>query len=317
MTQEETIKKRKELIKKIKKIEIFTSHLVNEQLAGQYQSVFKGRGMAFEEVREYIPGDDIRLIDWNVSARMNDIYVKLFVEERELTVMLLVDMSKSLEFGTQGEFKKEVVAEIAAILAFSAIKNNDRVGLIIFTDKIELFVPPKKGKKHVLRVIMEILNFNPKNKNTNIKIGIEYLSKVMKRKSVSFLISDFILGEDKNKWLEYEHALKVAKNKHDIIPVCVVDVLEDLSLKDKFPYIGNINFYDPESGEIVEVDTGNKEIMNNYKQLLIDQKVRREQLFRKMKVDFINIRTDIYQDHYEQPIIDFFRLREKRAARVR
>ena len=182
----------RELLKKIRKIEIYTSRLVNNQLAGQYHSVFKGRGMAFSEVRQYMPGDDVRTIDWNVSARMNVPYVKLFTEERDRTVKLLVDMSASGLFGSHIQAKREVAAEIAALVAFSAIKNNDRVGLIIFTDEVELYVPPKKGKKHVLRVVREILTFQPRSPRTNLAAGLEYLGKVARRKSVSFLVSDFL-----------------------------------------------------------------------------------------------------------------------------
>lgn len=310
------LEKRRELIKKIKKIEIYTTHLVNEKLAGQYLSVFKGHGIAFQEVREYIPGDDIRLIDWNVSARMNNLYVKLFVEERELTILLIVDMSGSLEFGTKYEIKKEVVAQIGAMLSFSAIKNNDRIGLIIFTDRVELFVPPKKGKKHVLRVIKEILDFKPKFRGTDIGSGLRYLSKVTKRRSVAFLISDFIIGEDEKKWQEYEHSLKVAKNRHDIIPIVVMDPMESFSLKDSFPYMGIVTFEDPETGDIIEVDTSNSSIIDSFKEWIVNERTRRENLFRKLKIDFINIKTDIYHGHFEQPLINFFKLRAKRIKRV-
>src|SRR5688572_18434041 len=180
----------RELLKKIRKIEIYTSKLVNDRLAGQYQSVFKGRGMAFSEVRQYLPGDDVRLIDWNVSARMNEPYVKLFVEEREMTVILLVDMSASGRFGSITQSKREVAAEVAAMVAFSAIKNNDRVGLIIFTDQVERFVPAKKGKKHVLRVISEILTYQPNSPRTDLRVGLDYLGKIARRRSVAFLVSD-------------------------------------------------------------------------------------------------------------------------------
>ena len=193
----------RELIKKVRRIEIRTNRLVNEMLAGQYQSVFKGRGMAFDEVRQYNPGDDIRLIDWNVSARMNDAYIKLFVEEREMTVMLLTDMSGSGSFGSREQIKRELAAEMAALLAFSAIKNNDRVGLIIFTDRIEKFVPPKKCTKHVLRVITEILNFTPGRTGTDLNVALDFLGHVSRRRSVAFLFSDFLADD-------YEHSLKVA-----------------------------------------------------------------------------------------------------------
>src|SRR5688572_5149531 len=198
----------RELLKKIRKIEIYTSKLVNDQLAGQYQSVFKGRGMAFSEVRQYLPGDDVRLIDWNVSARMNEPFVKLFVEEREMTVMLMVDMSASGVFGTVEQSKREIAAEVSALVAFSAIKNNDRVGLIIFTDEVELFVPPKKGKKHVLRVISEILTFQPKSPRTDLRVGLDFFGKVARRRAVGFLVSDFLA----DGWY---HPLRISAQRHD------------------------------------------------------------------------------------------------------
>src|SRR5262245_61357316 len=210
----------RELFKKIRKIEIYTSKLVNQQLAGQYQSVFKGRGIAFSEVRQYQVGDDVRLIDWNVSARMNEPYVKLFVEEREMTVMLLVDMSASGRFGSLAQTKRDVAAEVAALVAFSAIKNNDRVGLIIFTDQVERFVPPKKGKKHVLRVISEILTFRPASRRTDLRVGLEVLGKVARRRSVAFLVSDFLADG-------YAHVLSVASRRHDVIPVVIEDPMEE------------------------------------------------------------------------------------------
>ena len=195
----------RELLKKIRKIEIVTERLVRDRMAGQYHSVFKGAGIAFSEVRQYIPGDDIRLIDWNVSARMNDAYVKLFVEEREMTVLLLVDMSGSGRFGSANQEKRELAAEIAAVLAFSAINNNDRVGLIIFTDEVEHFVPPKKGKKHVLRVISEILSFSPKSASTDLSVGLDFMGHVAHHRSVAFLVSDFLSPQR-----GYERALRIA-----------------------------------------------------------------------------------------------------------
>ena len=197
----------RELLKKIRKIEIYTNRLVNNQLAGQYQSVFKGRGMAFSEVRQYVPGDDVRAIDWNVSARMNDPHVKLFTEERDRTVNLIIDMSASGLFGSRTQAKREVAAEIAALVAFSAIKNDDRVGLIVFTDKVELYVPPKKGKKHVLRVVREILTFKPQSPRTNLGVALDYLGKVGRRKSVAFLVSDFVA-------YGWERQLQIANKRH-------------------------------------------------------------------------------------------------------
>src|SRR5512138_1591814 len=231
----------RELLRKIRKIEIVTQRLVRDRMAGQYHSVFKGAGIAFSEVRQYMPGDDIRLIDWNVSARMNDTYVKLFVEEREMTVMLLVDMSASGRFGSANEEKRELAAELAAVLAFSAIKNNDRVGLIIFTDQIERFVPAKKGKKHVLRVISEILSFSPQSPRTDLGKGLDFMGHVARRRAVTFLVSDFLAPTER-----YERALRVASQRHDLIPVVVSDPLEEA-----LPKIGLVDLYDPETGELV------------------------------------------------------------------
>ena len=206
----------KELIKKIRKLEIATRKVVSDMLAGQYQSVFKGRGMAFSEVRQYQPGDEVRTIDWNVTARMNDAYVKVFTEERELTVMLLVDVSGSKEFGSTERSKAELAAEVAAQIAFSAIANNDRVGLILFSDRVEKVVPPRKGKKHVLRVVSDILSFKPKGKGTSLNAGLDYLSRVAKRKAVTFLISDFLATG-------YEQALRIVSRRHDLVPVVLSD----------------------------------------------------------------------------------------------
>jgi uncharacterized protein (DUF58 family) len=286
----------RELIKKIRKIEIYTSRLVNQQLGGQYHSVFKGRGMAFSEVREYQPGDDIRLIDWNVSARMNDVYVKLFVEEREMTVMLLFDMSGSLLFGTRAQAKREMAAEMAAALAFSAIKNNDRVGLIIFTDRVEKLVPPKKGKKHVLRVITEILTHRPESRGTDLRAGLDLLGKIAKRRSVAFLLSDF-LGEG------YQHALKVAHGKHDLVPVVVTDPVEE-----ELPRLGLVSFEDLETGEMLLLDTSGPGAAE-YARLRRRLREEREGLFRKLKIDFVNVST---AGDYVEALVRFFRARERR-----
>jgi len=286
----------RELIKKVRRIEIRTNRLVNEMLAGQYQSVFKGRGMAFEEVRRYHPGDDIRLIDWNVSARMNDVYIKLFAEEREMTVMLLVDMSASGLFGTQEQNKRELAAELAALIAFSAIKNNDRVGLIVFTDKVEKFVPPKKGSKHVLRVITEILNFKPQSSGTNIKAGLEFLGHITKRKSVAFLFSDFI--DD-----GYEHSIKVTHKRHDLIPVVIQDPFEEA-----VPPMGVLFLEDLETGEIFPFDTS-KRALRAFKRRVLQLKEWRQGLFRRHKIDFINVSTN---QPYIKALVQFFKMRERR-----
>jgi len=289
----------RELIRKVRHIEIRTKRLVNDMMAGQYQSVFKGRGMAFDEVRQYQPGDEIRLIDWNVSARLNETFVKVFVEERELTVMLLVDMSGSGLFGSREQVKREMAAELAALLAFSAIKNNDRVGLIIFTDRVEKFVPPKKGKKHVLRVVTEILSYQPSSRQTKVESALRFLGNVTRRKAVAFLISDFI--DD-----DYEHALKVAGKRHDLIPVSITDPLEE-----EFPKLGVILVEDPETGEIAAVHAGRR-LQRKYLRTVLKERELRESLFRRLKLDFINVRTD---QAYLTPLMQFFEARGKRARR--
>lgn len=290
----------RELLEKIRKIEISTSRLVASQLAGHYQSVFKGRGMAFSEVREYLPGDDVRSIDWNVSARMSKTHVKLFVEERDRTVMLLVDMSASGLFGTQTQSKREVAAEIAAMVAFSAIVNDDRVGLIVFTDQVELYLPPKKGKKHVLRVIREILSYRPSSRKTDLGVGLEYLSKVTHRRTVSFLVSDFLA----NKW---QAPVRMASRRHDLVPVVIADPLEQ-----KLPKVGLVVFQDIESGELVEFDTSGPEA-EEYRENVAARKLEREQCFRRLKLDSVHVQTD---KPYVDALVTFFRRRERRMQRL-
>ena len=237
-----------ELLQRIKAIQVKTNYLVNDIMAGEYVSAFKGRGMEFSEVREYQPGDDVRLIDWNVTARMNQPFIKEFKEERELTLMLLVDVSSSGEFGSAGKLKNEVSAEIASILAFAAIKNNDKIGLIVFSDKIEHTIPPKKGKAHIWNIIRTILNFKPEGKGTNLSLPLEYLLNIQKRKATAFLISDF---QDDN----YEAKLKLAKQKHDLIAISITDQREET-----LPNVGLIQLEDAESGETLLVDTSDDEM---------------------------------------------------------
>jgi uncharacterized protein (DUF58 family) len=286
----------RELIRKVRKIEIKTSRLVNDMLAGQYQSVFKGRGMAFDEVRQYLPGDDIRLIDWNVSARTNDTFVKLFVEERELTLMLLVDMSASGLFGTVDQAKRDLVAELAALLAFSAIKNNDRVGLIIFTDQVEKFVPPKKGRKHVLRVVTEILNYRPQHKRSDINPALTFLGHIAKRRAVAFCISDFLVPE-------YEHNLKVAGKRHDLIPVTVMDRREE-----ELEPVGLVELEDLETGERRVVDL-NPRTVRAFSLRARSRREVRDALFRRLKIDAITLTTG---SDYVPGLMQFFRRRERR-----
>ncbi len=287
----------RELIKKIRRIEIVTARQAQNQLAGAYHSVFKGLGMAFSEVREYQPGDDVRLIDWNVTARMQEPYVKLFIEEREMTVMLLVDASGSGAFGSREQRKREVAAEIAALLAFSAIKNNDRIGLLIFTDKVEKYVPPKKGKKHVLALITEILTFRPTSTRTDLRAGLEFLSRVQRRRSVSFLVSDFIVDDD------YEKAMLIAKRKHDLVPVTISDPMEE-----ELPDLGYVWFEDVETGEVLSFDTSGRG-RARYHARVKRARDEREALFRRHSMDFVHVRTD---RPYVAALVAFFRARERR-----
>jgi uncharacterized protein (DUF58 family) len=286
----------RELLKKIRKIEIYTARLVNSQLAGHYQSVFKGRGMAFSEVRPYVVGDDVRVIDWNVSARMNEPHVKLFVEERDRTVNLLVDMSASGLFGSRDQVKRDVAAEIAALVAFSAIKNNDRVGLIIFTDEVEQYVPPKKGKKHVLRVIREILSFEPRSRRTNIAAALDFLGKVARRRSVAFVVSDFLAPG-------WERALDLADRRHDVVPVVISDPLEEA-----LPPLGLVTLEDIETGDLLELDTSGPE-GEEYRELIETQRLEREERLLRLQLDYVNVRTDL---PYVDALVDFFRARARR-----
>ncbi|TVM00249.1 MAG: DUF58 domain-containing protein [Candidatus Brocadia sp. WS118] len=287
----------KDILKKIQQIEIHTRRLVNEAFIGEYHSVFKGRGMEFDEVREYQPGDEIRTIDWNVTARMGRPFIKRYVEERELTVMLLVDVSASGNFGSVRQLKNEVAIEVCALLAFSAIKNNDKVGMIVFTDRIEKFIPPKKGTKHVLRVIRELLCAEPAGKRTNISVALEYMDKISTRRAICFVVSDFIAND-------YAHALRIANKRHDVIAIPIVDPREQ-----ELPNVGFIELRDAESDEILLVDTANPLARKEFGALHARQKQERSRLFRSMGVDEIVIGTD---RHYVEPIVRFFRLREKR-----
>ncbi len=286
-----------ELLKKVRKIEIRTKGLVNQIFSGEYHSVFKGRGMAFSEVREYQFGDDIRMIDWNVSARFNHPYVKVFDEERELTVMLLVDASGSGEFGTVSQLKNEVAIELCAVLAFSALKNNDKVGVIIFTDIVEKVIPPKKGRTHILRIIRELLDFHPVHRGTNIADGLRYLTSAIKKRSIAFLISDFM---DTN----YEDALKIAARKHDLVAARLFDPREqELSAS------GLLRVADAETGDIHWVDSSDRGVRTAYAKWWRTKEVARQKIFRRSGVDAIDVRTD---QSYIAPLVAFFRRREKR-----
>jgi uncharacterized protein (DUF58 family) len=286
-----------EVLKQIRRIEIRTKRLVNDLFSGEYHSTFKGQGMEFEEVRQYEPGDDVRLIDWNVTARTGYPHIKKFKEERELSVVLLVDASSSGRFGTRERFKSEMAAELAALLAFSAIKNNDKVGLIIFTDSIEKFIPPKKGRSHVLRIIREILYFQPEGTGTDIGGALEYFNRVIKRKSVVFLISDF-LGED------YFKPLQIANNKHDIISIKIADPRETV-----FENVGLIELEDAETGEVFLVDTGSADFRREFSAKAAEDADLLKRGFQMINVDFISVRTD---RSYIVPLINFFKMRERR-----
>ena len=287
----------KKILKKVKRIEIKTRGLVNDLFGGEYHSAFKGRGMTFSEVREYHSGDDIRLIDWNVTARTGSPFIKIFEEERELTVFLLVDISSSGDFGSGQQLKKDFGAEIASVLGFSAIKNNDKVGLILFTDRIEKYLVPKKGKTHVLRVIRELLYTNPLGKQTSIKNAIDYLLKVAKRKSVVFLISDFL---DEN----YFSSLKILNKKHDLISIQLLDPAEL-----QFPNIGLAKVEDPETGQIFWIDTASKIAMNRLKREIDLKQSMFKKKAKKFGLDLISISTE---EDFVEPLLSFFRKREKR-----
>ena len=286
-----------ELMQKIRAIQIKTSHMVTELMAGEYVSAFKGRGMEFNAVREYTPGDDVRLIDWNVTARMDQPFIKEYIEERELNVMLMVDVSSSGEFGSTGKFKNEISAEVASILAFAAIRNNDKIGLIVFSNKVEHYIPPKKGKAHVWNIIRTILNYQPEGRLTDLNTPLEYLLKIQKRKCIAFLISDF-------QATNYETNVKLARQKHDLVAISISDPRErDL------PKIGLINLRDSESGETLLIDTDNREMTKLLTAYELKKRDRFKKLFRSMGVDTIEIDT---AGSLVEPIIRYFKVREKR-----
>lgn len=288
----------KELLKKVRRIQITTRHAVNDVFAGQYQSTFKGRGMEFEEVREYVPGDDIRSIDWNVTARTGAPHIKKFVEEREMTVMLMVDVSASNLFGSGSQLKRDLAAEVAALLAFSAIRNNDRIGLILFAEEVEKFIPPKKGTRHVLRLVREMLAHRPQGKGTRVAPALDYLNHVSSRKIVTFLISDFLFGD------EYERLLKVTARRHDLISVIIGDKREAA-----WPDVGVIQWHDAETGERVLVDTSSRRVREH---LALEQTRRAnaiDEMHRKAGIDTIRLFAG---EPYDKQFIKFFRQRAQR-----
>jgi len=289
-----------EILRQVKLIELQTRGLVNSLFTGEYRSVFKGQGMEFSEVREYQPGDEVRTIDWNVTARMRKPFVKRYIEERELTVMLMVDLSGSERFGTVRRFKSELASELAAVLAMSAIRNNDRVGILLFTDRIEHVVPPRKGRRHVLRIIRDLLAFEPVGKGTDLAGAIDYLARMLSRKTIVFIVSDFVApGVDQ--------PLKILARRHDVVAVTVEDPSET-----RLPDVGVARFIDPESGRTVEIDTDNAGVRSAYERRVTDEKEERKHLLRRLAIDEVPVRTDA---GVVEPLLRFFRSRETRARR--
>ena len=284
----------KELLKKVRKIEIKTRRLSNHIFSGEYHTSFKGRGMTFSEVRQYQYGDDIRAIDWNVTARYNEAHVKVFEEERELTMMLMVDISGSESFGTKNQLKSEIVTEIAATMAFSATQNNDKIGLILFSDQIELYIPPKKGKSHVLRIIRELIEFQPKSNKTDVAQALKFLSSTQKKKAIVFLISDF-MSED------YEHTLKIASKKHDIIGIRVYDIREE-----SIPNLGIVPMLDAESGKVELVNTGSKQVRMEYEKYHHEKVKYFKETFSKCGAGVVNSRVD---ENYVTKLLGYFKSR--------
>jgi uncharacterized protein (DUF58 family) len=283
-----------ELLKKVRKIEIRSKGLTRHIFAGEYHSAFKGRGIAFSEVREYQYGDDIRSIDWNVTARFNHPFIKVFEEERELTVMLLIDVSGSGSFGTRKNFKRDVMTEIAAVLSFSAITNNDKIGVIFFSDRVEKFIPPKKGRKHILRVIRELIDFQPQSQQTNIDVPLRVLTNVIRKRCTAFIISDF-------RSRNFEEALRIASNKHDIVAIRISDPAET-----QLPDIGLIKIHDPETGNDSWVDTSSKSTRNAYSEWWNENTASVNSTLRRCGVDYTDIRTDL---DYVKPLIGLFKKR--------
>ncbi|AWG24444.1 DUF58 domain-containing protein [Flavobacterium kingsejongi] len=284
----------KDLIKKVRKIEIKTRRLSDHIFSGEYHTSFKGRGMTFNEVRQYQFGDDVRAIDWNVTARYNEPYIKVFEEERELTMMLMVDVSGSESFGTKNQFKKDIVTEIAATMAFSATQNNDKIGLILFSDQIELYIPPKKGRSHVLRIIRELIEFQPKSYKTNLSEALKFLSGVQKKKAIVFLISDFMTDD-------YEHTLKIAGKKHDVTGIRVYDAKEE-----KMPDLGMVPMVDAETGEVMIVNTGSKSVRMDYEKHYQEKLKYFRETFSRCGSGVVNTRVD---ESYVTKLLGYFKSR--------
>jgi uncharacterized protein (DUF58 family) len=283
-----------ELLKKVRRVEIKTRRLTNQLFSGEYHSSFKGKGMSFAEVRKYYPGDDVRDIDWNVTAKLNEPYIKLFEEERELTLMLLVDVSESMNFGTDYSKKRDIMTEISAVLAFSAMQNNDKIGVIFFSDQIEKFIPPKKGKTHILRIIRELIEFTPTQKATNLSVALEYLSRVMKKQCITFVLSDFIDSD-------YEKTMQIAAKKYDLTGIRVYDKQEE-----NLPSLGFIEWFDKESGNSFWVDTNSKKIQKEYRSNYLEYIGYTKSTLQKNGADYLEIRTD---ESYVKKLLAFFKRR--------
>lgn len=286
-----------ELLKKVRKIEIKTKGLSNQVFAGSYHSAFKGRGMSFSEVRNYTYGDDVRNIDWNVTARFDEPFVKVFEEEREITAMLLIDISRSSFFGTQNQFKNEVIAEIAAVLSFSAIQNNDKVGVIFFSNKVEKYIPPKKGKSHILRIIRDLIEIEPTETGTNLQAALEFFNNIMKRRSIAFIISDFVCDD-------YKNALTIARKKHDLVGVHLYDKRER-----ELPDAGLVKVVDAETGQSLWLDSGIESVRENYTQWFDENRQKHEKTFLQAKADFLSLHTE---ENYTKALMNLFKKREKR-----
>ncbi len=298
----------KEILKKVRQVEVRTSRLVNDTLAGSYQSVFKGSGMNFDEVREYVPGDEIRTIDWNVTARTGVPHIKKFTEERELTIMLMIDISGSGDFGSAASSKREIMAELGSVLAFSAVRNNDKVGLVLFSDFVELYIPPKKGRSHILRLIREILFFQPQGRKTNLIVPLDFVNEVAKRKCVTFLISDFCLpGDFEEALAALQVKLQVSNRRHDLIAMIISDPREHA-----LPDVGWLTIEDAESGAQVELNTSDPSVRRGYAELASARKKVLHRTIRSAGVDLLDLSTD---QSYVPPLLNFFGNRSRRLSR--
>ena len=294
----------KEILKKVRQVEIRTNRLVNDSLAGQYHSVFKGRGMDFDEVREYVPGDEVRAIDWNVTARAGRPFVKKFTEERELTILLVVDVSASGNFGSGPQSKRQMAAELASVLAFSAIRNNDKVGLVLFSDQIEQYIPPKKGRQHVLRVIREILFFEPHSRGTDIVQALDFANQVTSRRAIMFLVSDFELPNQDQALTDLRRAVRLASRRHDLVALHVHDLREA-----ELPDVGQLAIEDAESGELIELDTTDDKIRSRFAELAQQRMNNLRRALAGEGVDALNLDT---REPYEPALRSFFKNRERR-----